>query len=201
MLFAKTGSFYPYDMLFINYAAFFAALILMWIKAPFSTALKIIITFSYISVTYFAVTARCYSIGILGLFIMAVLYKNQLKRPVLFSIAAGLTANTSAIAAIGASGLILPFLYNLIKNRKETGAKSIIISFFILAASFIFLIIPHTHLTYDVTADWSVFCKRVIFDFFQNNIYFTISYFFVFLCLLIFYEHPDNAWLYVYKLK
>ena len=184
MPFAKTGIFYPYAAFFINYAAFFAALILMWSRAPVNNWIKAAVTFSVMSVSSFAIYARCYSIGILGLFIMAALYKDQLKKPVWFSIVAGLTANTSAIAAIGASGLVLPFLYNMFKNRKEMGAKSIITSLLILSAFFFILVFPHSSLSYSDSISLTPLYKQIVLEFF-SSVPFTVSYFTVLLFLII----------------
>jgi len=182
--FAKTGIFYPYAMFFINYTALLAALILMWSRAPFNNYIKAAVTFSVMTVSSFAIYARCYTIGLLGLFILAALYKNQLKKPVLFSIVSGLTANTSAVAAIGVSGLVLPFLYNLFKNRKEIGAKSIVISLLILSASFFFLIFPHNKLVYSYSHNLISFYEQIVLEFF-SSVPFTVSYFAVLLFLIV----------------
>ena len=77
---------YPYSLLWINWIFYFLAIWFMWKKAPFNDYAKVIITFSYISTNYLPIVARCYSIGVLFLFIIASLYREQTKRPILYSI-------------------------------------------------------------------------------------------------------------------
>ena len=79
-------SFYPYPMLILNYLFCLSALCVMWKKAPFSSILKFIITFSSLFLYYYPIIARNYSIGILGLFLLSAFYKEQLKKPVLYSL-------------------------------------------------------------------------------------------------------------------
>lgn len=116
--FAKLNFCYPYPMFIINWLAYFIAIIVMWKKAPFNNILKIIITFSWCSLYYFPIVARCYSIGILGLFILAAMYNNQLKKPILYSIMIVLTAHTSLLATFPTIYLVIIFIYNLYKNIK-----------------------------------------------------------------------------------
>lgn len=174
--FAKFNILYPYPMLIINYLFTLSSLIFMWFKAPFNNVLKIIITFSFMMVSYFAIIARCYSIGILGLFILAYLFKDQTRKPILYAIILSLTANTSAIAAIGVTGLSLLFIFNLLKERYDLKKSKIIISLAILFLSGLFCAFPF------FTYNFHFLAEKESFDFFyfplKYNLTFFISYVF-----------------------
>lgn len=117
MPFAKLHLGYPYSMQFLNWIFCFIALILFWKKAPFNNLVKVLVTFSFPFLVMYSVYARCYSIGIMLLFILCILYKNKLKNPVLYSLLIILCANTSAMALIGAMVFGLFFVYDFIKSK------------------------------------------------------------------------------------
>lgn len=126
MPFAKLNVLYPYSIQFINWLFCFFATVYLWKKSPFNIFINAIITLSFIMTQYFAVIARCYSIGILGLFFVASMYKNFVKRPVLYSFILGLTANTSLFAAIPSFAFALIFIYDLYKNNSGFNKKRLI---------------------------------------------------------------------------
>ncbi len=142
MPFAKNNIAYPYPMLLINYFFILASIFVLWTKSPFDNIIKAIITFSFFVISYLAIVARCYSVGILGLFLLASLHKNSLKHPILYSFILGLTANTSAMATIGASAFSFIFLFDIFKNIKSMKIKDIILSLTTLFSFFIFLMYP-----------------------------------------------------------
>ena len=131
MPFAKNNLFYPYSMYIINWIFCIIALIIFWNKAPFNLVEKTLITFSYPFFWYFSIVARCYSIGILFLFLILSFWRERLKRPYLISSLLILLANTSAMALIGAFVLGLIFLFDLIKEKDN---KKIFYSLLILSA-------------------------------------------------------------------
>ena len=131
MPFAKNNLFYPYSMYIINWIFCIIALIIFWNKAPFNLVEKTLITFSYPFFWYFSIVARCYSIGILFLFLILSFWRERLKRPYLISTLLILLANTSAMALIGAFVLGLIFLFDLIKEKDN---KKIFYSLLILSA-------------------------------------------------------------------
>ena len=128
---AKNNLFYPYSMYIINWIFCIIALIIFWNKAPFNLVEKTLITFSYPFFWYFSIVARCYSIGILFLFLILSFWRERLKRPYLISTLLILLANTSAMALIGAFVLGLIFLFDLIKEKDN---KKIFYSLLILSA-------------------------------------------------------------------
>ena len=129
--FSTNNLFYPYSMYIINWIFCIIALIIFWNKAPFNLVEKTLITFSYPFFWYFSIVARCYSIGILFLFLILSFWRERLKRPYLISTLLILLANTSAMALIGAFVLGLIFLFDLIKEKDN---KKIFYSLLILSA-------------------------------------------------------------------
>ena len=139
--FTNLDNLYPYPMLLINYMFCFLSLTVLWKKAPFSPILKCLITFSPLFLYYFPIIARNYSIGILGLFLLSALYKDQLRNPVLYSTIIGITLNTSVMCGIGASWFGIIFFINLIKDNIKK--KENLLSFGILLFFVTFFLFPY----------------------------------------------------------
>jgi hypothetical protein len=188
MPFSKLNIGYPYSILILNYLFILAALIIMWRKAPFDNIYKVIITFSYMMINYYAIVARCYSIGVLGLFIIAGLYKEQVKRPILYALVLGLTANTSAMAAITVIPFSLIFLYNMYSFRKDINKYKIFFSITILmlfATLFLFPFIKTSNYRY--SEEEMLFFISSLKSFFmpyKASFIFILSYFFVIFYIL-----------------
>ena len=167
MPFAKNNLFYPYSMYIINWIFCIIALIIFWNKAPFNLVEKTLITFSYPFFWYFSIVARCYSIGILFLFLILSFWRERLKRPYLISTLLILLANTSAMALIGAFVLGLIFLFDLIKEKDN---KKIFYSLLILSAG---AIVVFCQLFGAKHPDISIMTKEHIF-FYKFMIYFSL---------------------------
>lgn len=120
---------YPVAMQLLNWLFCFCALIILWIKAPFNNFTKICITFSFPFLAYYSIVARCYSIGILLIFILASLYKKQLEHPLIYCGLIFLCANTSLMALIPATafGIILIFKFIQSKNFSKDYYISLLI--------------------------------------------------------------------------
>lgn len=186
MPFSKTNFMYPYPMLILNYIFLLAALVVMWKKAPFDDVYKIIITFSFMMVSYFAIVARCYTIGLLGIFLICALYKDKLKHPILYSIIIGLTANTSAMAAITVIPITAIFFYDMYKKKEEVTEIKIVYAFFILfafACLFLYPFISTAIYHFEGINKFSYIVNQFFIPI-ENNFIFLISYIFVFLYLL-----------------
>ncbi len=115
--FAKLNLFYPYSIYILNAAFSFFAILVLWKKAPFSNLEKFLITFSVPFLFLWGVVARCYSIGILFLFVALALYKVRFKKPYMYILALCLSMNTSVMAFIGAFYLSVIFLFENIKKK------------------------------------------------------------------------------------
>lgn len=127
MPFAKFNIGYPYSMLLVNWFFCFVAMLILWLKSPFNNWIKFFISFSFPFLGYFPVVARCYSIGIMFLFMLCALYKERLKHPNWYALLLILCANTSVMALVGATILGCEFLYRLIKTRKNNSSVALMI--------------------------------------------------------------------------
>jgi len=125
--------FYPYSMYLINWLFCLSAVIILWKKAPFNPIQKTLISFSVPFLLYYSTIARCYSLGILFLFLICAFYKKRFKRPFLYSILIALCANTSVLLMIGAFFLGLLFLFEIIQKyiNKTFSKKNLVIVLFI----------------------------------------------------------------------
>lgn len=134
MPFAKTNFFYPWPMLIMNYLFAFVSIVLLWKKAPFSNITKTLITFSFPFLACLPILARCYSIGVMLLFILTVLYDRRLKHPLIYSTLIILCANTSVMAILGAAAFGFIFAYDLIREslKDNISKKDFILSFVIM---------------------------------------------------------------------
>ena len=119
MPFAKNDFHYPYPVYIMNWVFCIMAMTVFWIKAPFSNLEKFLITFSYPFVYYFAPVARCYSLGILFLFIILSLWKEKLKHPLLVPFLIICFANTSVMALTATVPISLIYVFDLIKNKQK----------------------------------------------------------------------------------
>ncbi len=119
MPFAKLNIPYPLPMQIINMLCMWGAVYVLLKKAPFNPILKTLIVFSAPVCYMYAVIARCYSCGILLLFLLAALYKDKLKHPYLYAVLIALCANTSVMALFGAAAFGALFIFDYIKSKPE----------------------------------------------------------------------------------
>ena len=196
MPFAKLNLGYPYSMLFLNWCFYFLAIFILWKKAPFNNVIKIIITFAWISLNYFSIVARCYSLGILGLFILCSLYKKQYEKPILYSIIMVLVAHTTLMNALTVVPFGFIYLYNLIKNKAQLTKKHTI-SIIILLTGAILWIYPFIHGYGDkvVLANNSADIKAFFFFFIIPNILLGIMYLTVWILTFVCADNKIRFWL------
>lgn len=191
--FAKFDLWYPYSMLIMNWLFCLAAMCIMWIYAPFNNWLKAFITFSFPFLAYYSIVARCYSIGILLLFILCYLYKNKLKHPIIYSILIFFCANTSIMALFGAFAFGMILLFDLFKNKQFKNLK-ICIGVAMLSAISIIIQIANTK-TNDVMPDMlvGISLKGLLNPFFLPQIV-NIILLIIFICsfLYCFYKDKKN---------
>ena len=112
---------YPYSMSVINWLFCLGAMSVLWKKAPFGVYSKTFITFSVPFLYYFSPIARCYSVGILFLFLICSLWEDRFKKPYLFSSLIILAANTSLLLMISSFFIGLIYLFEIFKrlNKKQ----------------------------------------------------------------------------------
>lgn len=130
---------YPYPMQILNWLFCTAAIVLMWRKCSLPNWIKVLITFSFPFIGCYGVLARCYSIGILLLFILIAMDENKLKYPKTYAFLLILSANTNVICLFATSALGLMFLYDLVKNKNLKIFDNICISLILLLGSALIL--------------------------------------------------------------
>lgn len=119
---------YPYPMLILNWLFCTLALILMWWKCPLDNRIKVLITFSSPIIWCYSLIARCYSVGILLLFLLAFLYDKKLQYPKTYAFLLILSANTSLVALFGTTAFGILFLYDLFKSKNTDLKNNIVIA-------------------------------------------------------------------------
>ena len=118
MPFAKFPNLYPWAMDIVNWGFCFASLVILWKKAPFNNFIKLCITFSVPFLQIYSVYPRCYSIGILFLFIAMGMYKKRMENPYRYIILLALAANTNVLALFAAAVLGMLFVLENISQGK-----------------------------------------------------------------------------------
>lgn len=119
---------YPYSMSIINWIFCVSAIWVLWKKSPFSVISKTFITFSVPFLFYYGPIARCYSVGILILFLICSLWCERFQKPILFSSLIVLAANTSVLVMIGSFFIGLIYIFEIFKKleKKQTAAVFLI---------------------------------------------------------------------------
>lgn len=115
--FAKLDLLYPYSIYVINAIFAFISIFLLWNKSPFNLFQKTIITFGVPFLFLWGCVARCYSIGILFLFLALSTYSKRFEKPYKYLILLCLSAHTSVMGFIGSFFLILVFLYENFRKK------------------------------------------------------------------------------------
>lgn len=131
--FAKLNILYPYSIYILNTLFAAGAIFCLWNKSHFKIYEKLLITFSVPFLFLWGTVARCYSIGILFLFLALSFYKERFKKPYFYLLMLSLAANTSVMAFIGVFFLGSIFIF---ESRKEKYFKNLLIIF-----SFVLLMI------------------------------------------------------------
>ena len=128
---------FPLALKWLSFVFSFIALALLWFKSNFYNWEKILISSTFPMLMLYPILARPYSMSIMFLFILAILYKKRLEHPIWFASLIFITANTSLMATVGAITFGLVFLFDLIKTKN----KNIIYPILILTACALILII------------------------------------------------------------
>ena len=135
--------FYPYSMFLINWIFCILALLVLWKKSPFDTLIKVLITFSFPFLNYFAPVARCYSLGILFLFLACSYYPKRFKKPYHYSFMLFLCANTSVVMALCCFYFVIFYVFELFSRfKRKMLSKNVLIktlSIFVLLVLTLFL--------------------------------------------------------------
>lgn len=171
--FAQNNIGFPYLMFFLNWIFAFISVLILWIKSPFNSFIKIFITFS-LPFQMYSVYARCYAIGVMLLFIICSLYKKRVMHNILYPILIILLANTSVIGAIISFYLGLIYINDLINGikKQDISIKHFIysVSIFLFGAAIIILQINNYHIPWyaknmthirNIITDFSMFYPTI----------------------------------------
>lgn len=129
---AKLGFPY-YSMAILNFLFMLSSLIIFIIYAPFSKLQKVLFAFGYYIFYEYNVIARSYTISVLCLFLIALIYKERFRKFALYPILMVLLGNTNVHSLVIAIVLSSVYVFEL-KFREDIGVKRSCI-----ASSIIFL--------------------------------------------------------------
>ncbi len=118
--------------------------LMLW-KAPFRPLAKGIILFSGGFLFYWSVTSRVYCILVLVLVLLAIVYKNRSRFPVVYGILVAILANTHIMMCglVGILGIFMIIdLFKLWKSSKPSDNARKIIGLLIAGAGVICLVLP-----------------------------------------------------------
>lgn len=145
MPFAKLNITYPYAMQITNLLFIWGFVYLFWKNTNIPTFLKLLITFSFPICFQYAILARCYSLGIFLLILLITLYKEKLKRPILYSFLIFLCANTTPVILPAATALGILLIFDYIKSTPKFFKKINFWTIIFIACSCIGIIIYQLH--------------------------------------------------------
>ncbi|MFA5050805.1 MAG: hypothetical protein WC499_01695 [Patescibacteria group bacterium] len=144
ILFILTHLGLPYFLMaIVHFLIILSAVIIFINYAPFSTVVKILFIFGYYPFFEYNTIARNYALTVLFLFLIALIYKNRFKRPILYSLLIFLLANTnlySLVIAIILSGVYIFEVLQLKLQKQLNITKKNIISFLIMLFGFLIAI-------------------------------------------------------------
>ncbi len=141
--FAASGA--PYATEFIlNYVFAALAIFLLLFYSPLPKSVKLLLPFSYYFLFEYSVVARNYSLMILTLLLVALMYPNRFRRPLLYALAI-LCFAWSGIQALAVAGILtLYFIIEALQNKHEERKYLIGIVLMILAeVAVVFMLLPY----------------------------------------------------------
>ena len=148
-------SLFPYALKWINLAFMCIAMFLLWMFAPFNIFLKLLISYTSAFGVVYPALGRPYGFVILLLFIVAMLYNNRLKHPLIYSVLLLVLSQTCFNGLVGTIIFGGFFLYDLYKENKENlFSHKFLMPLFIICSGFIMLAIewipvyPPTYIKY-----------------------------------------------------
>lgn len=127
----------PYfSMAVVHFLIILGAIIIFVNYAPFSKFQKILFSFGYYIFYEYSIIARNYALSVLFLFLIASMYKERFKKPLLYSILIIFLANTNVHSLVIAIVLNVVYVFEL-KLQKNTGiTKMHIISLLVTISGF-----------------------------------------------------------------
>ena len=192
---------YPYAMKFLNWSFCMCAVIILWRKAPFNSWIKALITFSFPFLVCYSVLARCYSIGILLLFVLAALYENKLKYPKTYALLLVLCANTSIMALIGAAAFGVLFVVDIFKNKLSIKQYIITLLILLVGAAAVLLQVIKINYFSTIVENGHFYTSLMMFEntYINNNLLVNSILSLIFSIPILIYLFKDKASLFFFS--
>ena len=122
--FAKAGL--PYISESLVHLLIATAMVAVFVLgAPFPRTTKVLFVFSYYVGYEFSVLARCYSLGILLMFLTAAMHERRFRHPLGYGLLVLLLSNTNVFMLFVASALALRFGYELVRGRESVDHRKL----------------------------------------------------------------------------
>ena len=136
-------------MSIVHFIIIFSAVVLFLVKAPFSNLQKALFIFGYYIFYEYSVIARSYSLTVLFLFIIAVIYKHRLTKPLLYFGALCILANANTHSLCISLALTGFYIYELKKEKIALASKfyAAFLLFFLVFLFCIYQLYPPADLT------------------------------------------------------
>ncbi len=133
---------YPDILKIINLFFIASAMFLLWFFSPINLPIKILISLSSPFLILYPSLARPYSLLVLLLFAIAILYKDRLKHPLIYSSLLFLTTHTGINGTIATTIFGGFFIYDLYIEQKENlKTEKFIIPVSVIISAFLMLLI------------------------------------------------------------
>ncbi len=174
---------YPDALKDINLFFMFGAMFLLWFFSPFNLLLKILISLTSPLLIVYPSLARPYSLLILILFSIALVYKNRLKHPLIYSSLLFLSAHTGINGVIATTIFGAFFVYDFYKEKKDNLlTSSFIVPIFVIISAYIMLLIEWYPIHSALYVKYCIHLERLK-EFFVHTTYSKLS---AFICLLVY---------------
>ena len=122
--FAKAGLPYIWESL-VHLVIATAMIAVFVLGAPFSRTTKVLFVFSYYMAYEFSVLARCYSLGVLLMFLIAAMHEQRFRHPVGYGLLVLLLSNANVFTLFVASALALRFGYEIVRGRDSVDNRKL----------------------------------------------------------------------------
>lgn len=139
--FTHINNFFPYAIKFVNWFFALLSIILLWRFAPFNNILKIVITFSHPFLIIYPTLGRGYTLSILLLFLLTIIYQKRFEKPILYSLILFLAINSDIMTFLCSSGFAIYFIYDYLKQEQNNNKLTKWIPILITILGWIFILL------------------------------------------------------------
>ena len=190
---------YPDALKIINLVIISSAMFLLWFFSPINLPVKILISVTSPFLIVYPSLARPYSLLILILFVIAILYKNRLKHPLIYSCLLLLCAHTGINGVIATTIFGAFFIYDLyIEQKDNLKTEKFILPCSIILSAYLMLLIEWVPVYPALYVQYCIHLERLK-EFFFHTSYSKLS---TLICLLVYGPIAQVAlWINIINLK